>query len=95
MMDRTLKAISLLLSYPTAELQAAMPEIGAVVSADPRLSPDLRDALARFWRGWGRATSTTCRKTTSCCSTARAPCRSTCSSMSTAKAGTAAAPWSA
>jgi len=45
MMDRTLKAFSLLLSYPTAELQAAMPEIGAVVSADPRLSPDLRDAL--------------------------------------------------
>jgi len=45
MMDRTLKALSLLLSYPTAEWQAAMPEVGAVIRADPRLSTDLRDAL--------------------------------------------------
>lgn len=39
MMDRTLKAFSLTLSYPTAELQAAMPEIAALFAADPRLSP--------------------------------------------------------
>ena len=45
MPDRTLKAISLLLSYPTAELQDAMPEIGAAVTADARLSPDLRESL--------------------------------------------------
>ena len=45
MPDRTLKAISLLMSYPTAELQAAMPEIGAVVAADTRLAPDLRMRL--------------------------------------------------
>ena len=32
-MDRTLKALSLLLSYPTTELQAAMPEIGGVLAA--------------------------------------------------------------
>lgn len=36
-MDRTFKALSLLLSYPTAELQDAMPEIAAVLGADPRL----------------------------------------------------------
>ena len=45
MMDRTLKAISLLLSYPTAELQAGMPEIGAIVLADLRLTPQLRTNL--------------------------------------------------
>ncbi|MEI4235246.1 nitrate reductase molybdenum cofactor assembly chaperone, partial [Roseovarius sp. D22-M7] len=45
MMDRTLKALSLLLSYPTVELQAGMPEIGAAVTADARLTPALRDAL--------------------------------------------------
>ncbi len=37
MMDRTLKALSLLLSYPSTELQNAMPEIGAVLTADPRV----------------------------------------------------------
>ena len=45
MMDRTLKALSLVLSYPTAELQAAMPAIGAVFAADPRISPQMREAL--------------------------------------------------
>jgi nitrate reductase delta subunit len=52
-MDRTLKAISLILSYPTRELQQAMPEIGAVLASDTRLTAaarrDLRplaDALA-------------------------------------------------
>ena len=45
MPDRTLKAISLLLSYPTAELQDAMPEIGAAVTADARLSSDLPESL--------------------------------------------------
>jgi nitrate reductase delta subunit len=44
-MDRTLKALSLFLSYPTAELQAAMPEIGAVLAADPRITPATRAAL--------------------------------------------------
>lgn len=41
-MDRTLKALSLMLSYPSAELQDAMPEIGAVLAADPRIGPDTR-----------------------------------------------------
>ncbi len=45
MMDRTLKALSLMLSYPTAELQEAMPAIGAVFVADPRISLDTRTAL--------------------------------------------------
>jgi nitrate reductase delta subunit len=45
MQDRTLKALSLMLCYPTEELQAAMPEIGAVLAADPRLSVPTRAAL--------------------------------------------------
>ena len=44
-MDRTLKALSLLLSYPTRELQSAMPEIRAVLAADARLSAPVLRAL--------------------------------------------------
>lgn len=44
-MDRTLKALSLILSYPTRELQAAMPEIGGVLAADTRLTAAARRAL--------------------------------------------------
>lgn len=43
--DRTLKALSLLLSYPTRELQAAMPEIGGVLAAEPRLTAAARRDL--------------------------------------------------
>ena len=43
--DRTLKAISLILSYPSAELQDAMPEIGGVLAADTRLTAATRRAL--------------------------------------------------
>lgn len=45
MMDRTLKALSLTLSYPTGELQSAMPEIGEVLGADPRIGTGTRAAL--------------------------------------------------
>ena len=49
-MDRTLKALSLLLSYPTVELQQAMPEIGGVLASDTRLTAaarrDLRPLVA-------------------------------------------------
>jgi nitrate reductase molybdenum cofactor assembly chaperone NarJ/NarW len=45
MMDRTLKALSLTLSYPSVDLQEAMPEIGAILGADPRIAPDTRAAL--------------------------------------------------
>ena len=44
-MDRTLKALSLILSYPTRELQAAMPEIGGVLASDSRLTAAARRAL--------------------------------------------------
>ncbi|SIT02124.1 respiratory nitrate reductase chaperone NarJ [Roseivivax lentus] len=44
-MDRTLKALSLVLSYPTRALQAAMPEIGGVLAADTRLTAAARRAL--------------------------------------------------
>ncbi|HID67831.1 MAG TPA: nitrate reductase molybdenum cofactor assembly chaperone [Roseibacterium sp.] len=43
--DRTLKALSLILSYPTRELQQAMPEIGAVLASDTRLSDATRRGL--------------------------------------------------
>lgn len=45
MMDRSLKALSLILSYPTAELRTAMPEIGAVLASDTRLTAAARRAL--------------------------------------------------
>lgn len=44
-MDRTLKALSLALGYPTPELQRAMPEIAAVLAADSRLTAAARRAL--------------------------------------------------
>ena len=44
-MDRTLKALSLVLSYPTPELQSAMPEIGGVLASDTRLTVAARRAL--------------------------------------------------
>lgn len=45
-MDRSLKALSLILSYPTRELQAAMPEIGAVLLSETRLTTATRRALS-------------------------------------------------
>lgn len=44
-MDRTLKALSLMLSYPTRELQHAMPEISSVLASDARLTAAARRAL--------------------------------------------------
>lgn len=43
--DRTLKALSLVLSYPTAELQAAMSEIGGALAAETRLTGQARREL--------------------------------------------------
>ena len=45
MMDRSLKALSLLLSYPGEELQQAMPEIGGVLAADSRMTAAARRDL--------------------------------------------------
>ena len=53
-MDRSLKALSLVLSYPTAELQEAMPAIADVLAADPRIPPATRAALATLTFGLGR-----------------------------------------
>lgn len=41
-MDRTLKALSLLLSYPTKDLQKAMPEIGGALASETRLTTATR-----------------------------------------------------
>jgi nitrate reductase delta subunit len=43
--DRTLKALSLILSYPTPDLQAAMPEVAAVLAAETRLTSALRGGV--------------------------------------------------
>jgi nitrate reductase delta subunit len=43
--DRSLKALSLLLSYPTRELQEAMPEIAGVLASEPRLTAAARRGL--------------------------------------------------
>lgn len=45
MIDRTIKALSLILSYPTKELQEAMPEIGGVLASETRLTAAARRAL--------------------------------------------------
>ena len=44
-MDRTLKSLSLILSYPTQDLQAAMQEIGDILDSDHRLSGATRRSL--------------------------------------------------
>ena len=44
-MDRSLKSLSLILSYPTQELQAAASEIGGVLASDTRLTAAARRSL--------------------------------------------------
>ncbi len=47
-MDRSLKALSLLLSYPSTELQAAMPEISGVLMSDTRMTTVCRRTLSQL-----------------------------------------------
>jgi nitrate reductase delta subunit len=47
-MKRTLKVLSALASYPTAELQAAVPELRAALDAERRLPQKNRDRLDRL-----------------------------------------------
>jgi nitrate reductase delta subunit len=47
-MRRTLKVLSALLSYPSAELQAAVPEMRAAVNAERALPQRNRDRLGRL-----------------------------------------------
>jgi nitrate reductase delta subunit len=47
-MRRTLKVLSALLSYPTAELQAVIPEMRAALDAEGRLPQKNRDRLDRI-----------------------------------------------
>ena len=54
MMDRTLKALSLLLSYPSTELQGAMPEIAAVLATDTRIDASHRAALQTLTENLGQ-----------------------------------------
>ena len=46
--DRTLKAFSLLLSYPTSELQQAMPAVRELVLSDRRIAGIAHRGLARL-----------------------------------------------
>ena len=52
MLDRSLKALSLILSYPSRDLQEAMPEIGAILGSDPRIATDTRAALRSLTDGF-------------------------------------------
>jgi len=54
MMDRTLKALSLILSYPTPEHQDAMPDIEAILGADARIAPATRADLQALTRSLGQ-----------------------------------------
>jgi len=45
-MNRSLKALGVLLAYPTVELRIALPEIAAVLDADPRLPKPALTAVA-------------------------------------------------
>jgi nitrate reductase delta subunit len=47
-MKRTLKILSALIAYPTAELQAAVPEMRAALDAEARLPQKNRDRLDRI-----------------------------------------------
>ncbi len=47
-MNRTLKTVSLLLTYPTAELQEAAPDLKAVLAAESTLDERERTLLARL-----------------------------------------------
>lgn len=47
-MRETLKTLSALLTYPTAELQSAVPEMRAALDAEGILPPSARDRLARI-----------------------------------------------
>ena len=47
-MKRTLKVLSALLNYPTAELQAAVPEMRAALDAERRLPQKNRDRVDRL-----------------------------------------------
>ncbi|MFM9846834.1 MAG: nitrate reductase molybdenum cofactor assembly chaperone [Hyphomicrobiaceae bacterium] len=47
-MHKTLKVLSALLSYPTAELQAAVPEMRAALDAENRLPQKNRDRIDRI-----------------------------------------------
>jgi len=44
-MNRSLKALGVLLAYPSGELRAALPEIAAALEADPRLPQAARAAV--------------------------------------------------
>src|SRR5512134_2553413 len=46
-MKKTLKVLSALLSYPTADLKAAVPELRAALDAEARLPQKHRDRLDR------------------------------------------------
>ena len=48
-MRKTLKVLSALLTYPTAELQAAVPEMRAALDADNRLPQKNRDRIDRIF----------------------------------------------
>ena len=95
-MDRTLKALSLTLSYPSVELQQAMPEIGAVLGGDPRIAPETRKALRKLADDIGQGDLFDVQESyVMLFDRSRTLSLKPSSNMSTAKAGIGAARWSA
>ena len=91
-MSRTLKALSALLTYPTAELQQAAGEISEVIDGDTLIPPRIRAGLHELMTELATGDLYDLQERYVCCSTARAHCRCICSSTCMARAATAARP---
>ena len=92
-MIKALKALSALLTYPSAELQQAAGEISEAIENEPAIDHCRARSIAPAADANSPATIfTICRSATCCCSTIRGRCRCICSSTCTARAATAARP---
>ena len=81
-MIRTFKALSALLSYPSVELQEAIPAVRDVLKSEAIVSADALEAIEPLLAGFETGDIF-----------GRGLCLSTCSSTFTAKAGTGAGRW--
>ncbi len=94
-MIKALKALSALLTYPTAELQQAAGEISEAIENEPVITIAVARSIASTVKGARRRRSLRfAGALRACCSIARALCHCICSSTCTAKVATAARPWS-
>jgi hypothetical protein len=92
-MALTYRALALLLSYPTADVQAAAPAIMDAIRSEGMVPAPIVGALEKLAASWNARTSSTSRKASFTCSTGPGRCRSTCMSTFTARAATADRRW--